>query len=97
MATATVIVKFSKPGGPAARQRRLHDLLAHRLKAVRRLFPDEADEQLSSIYVVDLDGSASVADVCTSLARDEWIEYAHAPKGRTPAGPDRVDPSAAAR
>ncbi len=71
--------KFREASSPAAREQVVRALKRRGASAVRRLFPDEQDEELASIYVVECDGEATGRDLLKYLNAARAVEYAEGP------------------
>lgn len=68
--------KFREKVGEGRRRLLLDALSKRGATAVRRLFPDEADEELAALYVVDSDDEASGRRLLETLKQSKEVEFA---------------------
>ena len=61
----------------------IRKLLGSDLADAHQLFPD-ADDELASLFEVDLRAESAVDKALVALGNDESIEYAHVPAERRP-------------
>lgn len=82
-----LIVKFRSAGSPVqAKAARIESLLGGRPCRARQLFPGESEEELATLYEVELDATGPVSELLESLSLADDIEYAHEPGPRFPQG-----------
>lgn len=82
----TIIVKFRRqPGNAAACLKRIYSLVGPDIvSGAKRLFPEDDEEDLASLYEVTLNRSVSIGAALRSLRRFKEVEYAHLPQERFP-------------
>jgi hypothetical protein len=79
----TVIVKFVGAGNAAAQLERIRKVVGReRVKDARQLFPGDEEQNLASLFEVELDDSVSLNQALAALNSDEDVEYAHLPQSR---------------
>jgi len=81
------IVKFRSASSPVqAKTARIESLLGGVFRRAAQLFPGETEEELATVYEVELDVTGPVSEVLDSLSAADDIEYAHEPEPRRPQG-----------
>ncbi len=68
--------KFKEKAGEWQRKRILDALNQRGARAVRRLFPDETDEELAAVYVVEFEGESAGQRLLELLKGSKDIEFA---------------------
>lgn len=77
-----IIVKFFTVGDPSKQVKKIGELLGDDFVTARQLFPDDSEEELATLFEVELRASSSVEQAVTSLEKDPDIEYSHKPSPR---------------
>lgn len=68
--------KFGEKVGEGARKSVMDALSEHGATAVRRLFPDEVDEELAALYVVDCEDESTGQRLLELLRTSKEVEFA---------------------
>ena len=78
-----LIVKLSAAGNPHKQIEHLQSLLdQYEVDHVEQLFPDEVEEELSTLYTINLAKEGQVEKAKDTLMQDQDVEYAHVPQAR---------------
>ena len=76
--------KFREASPDAVREHIISQLNQQGAIQVRRLFPDETDAELSSLWVVDCEGQAAGWRLLQLLSRSEAVDFAEGDIRRRP-------------
>jgi hypothetical protein len=68
--------KFRDKAVEAARKQVISALSKHGAKSVRRLFQNETDEELASLYIVDCQDESSGREILNLLKASPAVEFA---------------------
>ena len=71
--------KFRATAAGAARIHVLHTLEERGAKAVRPLFPEETDPEVTSLYIVECEGDSAMKGLLDWLHQQSAVEYAEGP------------------
>ena len=81
---APIMVKFRKSADQSARQRELEKWIGNQLAKSKPLFPEDDDDELSTMFEIYLHDPCAAKAVANELAEKEEVEYAHEPAERSP-------------
>jgi hypothetical protein len=78
----TIMVKFNAAASNSARQREIQSWVGDDLVVAKPLFPDADDEDLSTLFQVDVKENCQAQRVVEMLLKQKEVEYAHQPAER---------------